>query len=309
MDLNKCPSYNWFYLKLGKGSSDLWRLDESSPTAAIYFGRSRLRDLLKGKGDSQAVAFCKAGEPEWQDRTRMVAIAGNKLWILKPSGVVSEPRPLPRKGDIVKVMPLTKLAEWPLGEVPAVLAGLRSNKFLGFGTFRPITNWGNIKALHWAVAEPIPSEHLESPDCFGESQLLECLGSIELETLIAKTMEAAGCFVPAYRGGTQIAADVIAVNNTAKTIAMPPIRLAPRRRISIQVKGWSDKHRDDGVDYMFRLPSRRALSEGEVDGAWLLDLLENRKQEPAFAHVVKWLHTSLGWLDKRFLQQYALFKK
>lgn len=239
----------------------------------------------------------------------MVAIAGNRLWILKAAGSVFEQRPIPRKGDVVKVMPLEILATRSLGEVPAVLAGLRSNKFLGLGTFRQITNWGNIKALHHVLGEAMPTEHLVSSDCFGPSQLLECLGSIELETLVAKTFEAAGCFVPAYRGGTQIAADVAAVNYTTKAISIPPIRIPPRRRVLIQVKGWSDKHRDSEVDLIFRFPNRRGLAEGEVDGAWLLEILESRRGEEPFAQVIRWLQTSLAWVGKDFLRKYKLFRR
>ena len=45
----------------------------------------------------------------------------------------------------------------------------------------------------------LPIEHLESANCNPE-QLLDCLSSVELETLVAKIFEAAGCFVPAHRG-------------------------------------------------------------------------------------------------------------
>lgn len=299
-------SYDWYYLKMGQQSSDLWRLDKPQPTAAIYFGRSRVRKLVSGIGDRQAVAFCQCGEPPNLPRTRMVVMAGAEIWILKPAGSVYEEEPIPRKGDIVKIMPVKVVARTKMITAPAVLAGLRSNKFLGLGTFRPIGNWGNIKALHSVLEEDLPKEHLLPKNC-KPPQLFECLGSIELETLLAKLLEAAGCFVPAYRGGNLIAADIFAHNTGARKIDLNGLVVPRRQCVSIQVKGWSDGPKDPSVDYMFRLPDRRALEKTEFSGDWLLGVLEKRRGEPAFDRVRFWLHLSLArWLPKSFLGQYGL---
>jgi hypothetical protein len=299
-------TYHWYYLKMGQQSSDLWRLDAPQPTAAIYFGRSRVKKLVVGTGDRQAVAFCQCGEPPNRNRTRMVVMAGADIWILKPNGSVYEEEPIPRRGGIVKVMPVKVVARTKMITAPAVLAGLRSNKFLGLGTFRPIGNWGNIKALHSVLGEDLPKEQLLPENCT-PPQLIECLGSIELETLLAKLLEAAGCFVPAFRGGNLIAADVFAHNTGARKIDLDGLVVPSRQCVSIQVKGWSDRPKDPSVDYLFRLPNRRDLEKGEFSADWLLGALEKRRGEPSFDHVRSWLHLSLArWLPKSFLGQYGL---
>lgn len=307
MNSKKTQTYNWFYLKMGKQSSDLHQLDAPKPTAAIYFGRSRVKDLLKGKGDDkQAVQFCQCAEADQREDTRMVVMAGDDVWILKPAGSVYEEEPIPRKGGIRKIMPVKILCRNQMIEVPPVLAGIRSNKFLGFGTFRPITNWGNIKALHSMLGIPIPLEHLDKSNC-DACQLLECLGSIELETLVAKVFEAAGCFVPAYRGGTLIKADVFAENKSAKAIELDGVVVPAKKTISIQVKGWSDEHRSSEIHYMFRLPNRRLIGKGEISAEWLLQVLNSRRKDPAFEQVRFWLRFSLKrWLPKEFLKHYGM---
>ena len=69
--------------------------------------------------------------------------------------------------------------------------------------------------------------------------LLECLGSVELETLVAKVFEAAGCFVPAYRGGCIQDLDLFAHNYRAVDIELDGLVVPAGERISIQVKGTS----------------------------------------------------------------------
>lgn len=294
---------------MGFQSQDLRRLDDSKPTAAIYFHRSRVKDLLAGKGDPQAVEFCQCGEVPKRNNTRMVAMAGADIWILKPTGSVYEEEPIPKKGDILKVMPVKVLKRVKMIKVPAVLAGLRSNKFLGFGTFRPINNWGNIKAFHSVLGEPMPKDHMEAENC-GPDQLIECLGSIELETLVAKVLEAAGCFVPAYRGGNLIAADLFARNLGSKKIDIDGLVIPAGGRVSIQIKGWSDIKKHSDVNYMFRLQKQRPLGNGEFSAKWLLGVLEKRRCDPDFGRVRAWLFNSLAcWLPVEFLQHYGLSRQ
>jgi len=239
----------------------------------------------------------------------MVAMAGTDIWILKPTGSVYEELPIPRKGDILKVMPVTVLKRAKMIEVPSVLAGMRSNKYLGFGTFRPIDNWGNIKALHYVLGASIPKEQMKASNC-GPNQLIECLGSIELETLIAKVLEAVGCFVPAHRGGNLIAADIFATNLSSQKIDIDGLVIPAKRRVSIQIKGWSDMAKHSDVDYMFRLPKDRPLGKGEFSAEWLLRVLETRKNDPDFGRVRAWLFNSLAcWLPVEFLKQYGLSRR
>src|SRR5207247_1188083 len=114
-----------------------------------------------------------------------------------------------------------------LKDVPPVLAGINANAWLSRGTYREMTNWGNIKAVERALGHPLPPEHLKKENC-GVPQLLECLSSVELETLVAKLFEAAGCFVPAYRGGCIQYVDLFAHNDTPHSITLEKLSIPPK---------------------------------------------------------------------------------
>jgi len=131
----------------------------------------------------------------------------------------------------------------------------------------------------------------------GPAQLLECLGSTELETLVAKLFEAHRCHVPAYLGGTLRDIDILAYNDEPRPLDMNGIRIEPRGRISLQVKGWSNKHRSDAVDYLISLsPHPDPKSFGPE---WLLQSVQ---QIPS---VVAWMKRSLSWLPPKFLQKFG----
>src|SRR5207247_1001715 len=92
-------------------------------------------------------------------------------------------------------------------DVPLVLASITANQFYTRGTFRRINDWGNYKAIDCAVGKRFQGDHWEpdlcavgkrfqgdhwEPDQQGPAQILECLSSVELETLVAKLLEAHG---------------------------------------------------------------------------------------------------------------------
>lgn len=101
------------------------------------------------------------------------------------------------------------LYEQPIVKVPLVLATIKSNQNLSRGTFKELwkkpakddknstfnSYFGNRKAIDYLVEKrKVAVENFE--------QYLECLSSIEFETLIAKLKEEQGFFVPAYKGGS-----------------------------------------------------------------------------------------------------------
>ena len=130
------------------------------------------------------------------------------------------------------------------------------------------------------------------------AQLLECLGSTELETLVGKLFEAHGCHVPAYLGGTLKDIDILAYNDTDKPIHIGRLIVPARKRVSIQVKTWKRIPRPKAVDYLIGLdvvPGPRAFG-----AQWLLD----RVKECPTALV--WMKRSLNWLPGEFLSQLEL---
>jgi hypothetical protein len=161
-----------------------------------------------------------------------------------------------------------------------------------------MSNWGNIKAVECALGRSLPHQHMAPENCT-VPRLLECLSSVELETLVAKLFEAAGCFVPAYRGGCVKDVDLFAHNESGETIEFGKLVLAPRQRLAIQVKGWNRlKKCPSEVDCLigFEAPNL----PGCYDGDWLLS------QVKRFPKVVDWLKHSLNWLPPKFLMKYEI---
>ena len=228
----------------------------------------------------------------------MVVVTGGKVRILKPAGPVkvlpSEPN---EEGQphTPKAMPVEVVACRFCKEVPPVLAGIAANKFYARGTFRLIEReWGNHKAIDW-VAGNVHSDDYWNRSENGPDQLLECLGSTEMETLVAKVFEAHGCFVPAYRGGVMKDIDLFAHNDSAHPIAIGPITVPAKGNISIQVKRWADGMKcPTGVDWLVGLGVKGPRT---IDGAKLLRLV---LEAPS---VRQWLERSLHWLPRDILDR------
>ena len=294
---------HYYYLKLGPSNSEAqdWingKNQLSRPAVVIYFGETKVAELIAGTG--QAADFCRAGLPKNHDQTIMIVIHSGKIWFLKPEGEVQE---LPTITDwnktqsIPKAMPVRVLLEKDLKDVSPVLASIAASRRLGSGTFREIDNWGNIKAIEAALGRPIPPDQLKKEN-MGPAQLLECLSSTELETLVAKLFESKGCFVPAYRGGVLKDIDIFAHNDSNQEIALDSLRIPSKGSLSIQVKGWAELKRPDAVDCLIGLNPKPG--DGSFDAGWLLNQV---REEPK---VCLWLKRSLSWLPQDFLSAYGI---
>lgn len=190
------------------------------------------------------------------------------------------------------------IASQRLNQIPPVLAGINANTYLNQGTYRPIKNWGNIKAIYCSLNVPLPNEHLSNENC-NAARLLECLSSVELETLVAKLFEAAGCFVPAYRGGCIKDVDLFAHNDQDININLGGLVIPTRKSISIQVKGRTGlRECPQMVDCLIGFEVPRASNC--FDDKWLLN------QVKAYPHVAKWLRRSLSWLPPEFVSKCGL---
>lgn len=294
----------WYYMKIGKGNelAEKW-LPGDNPlkrsAVPILFGRRSIADLRTGNCGRQEKDFYESSLPENRDKRVITVIFGGFVWLLRPAGNLEEYDPGSNSRDTLKIMPVDMICpKLRLADVPPILAGINANAFLSRGTFRKITNWGNIKAVERALGHPLPSKHLAQENCT-VSRLLECLSSVELETLVAKLFEAAGCFVPAYRGGCVKDVDLFAHNETGKTIELEDLVLKPKQRFAIQVKGRNKlTKRPPAVDYFIGIDSPDLPNC--YDGAWLLS------QVKRFPQVNNWLRRSLSWLPSEFLVKYEI---
>jgi hypothetical protein len=191
-----------------------------------------------------------------------------------------------------------------MAEIPAVLAGINAHTFLAQGTFRPIADWGNIKAMVATASPPgticsslLPAEQREVAK-LRAAQLLECLSSVELETLLARIFEVLGCFVPAYRGGVVRDVDLIARPGIGSRL--PKFGFPADKAISIQVKRWAELPESPGfADCFFCLPKPEGTSPANPP-PWLITperVLDMVQQLPSTR---AWLRLSLAWFHNAF---------
>jgi hypothetical protein len=293
----------YFYMKVGKSNSlaEKWLAGDNplkQPAVVIFFGKCTVDDISNGKSDPQSKNFLSSSLQENRDNTLIVVVGKGNCWVLQPCGGVQEYEPTPHDGynldDLWKMFPVKILASLPLRDVSPVLAGINANAYLSRGTYREIKNWGNIKAIHSVLEKQLPEEHLEKSNCTA-LRLLECLSSVELETLVAKLFEAKGCFVPAYRGGYIQDVDLFICNEQPIPVEMDGLVILANNNKTVQVKGWSGlKRKPENVDYFI------ALDAPDFNAEWLL------RQIYESPTVALWLRKSLSWLPVNFLSNYNL---
>jgi hypothetical protein len=303
-------SMRFFYLKLGKGNSlaTEWlsgRNPLGKPAVVIFFGHRTIKDI--GDDNSQVKDFYQCSLPEVRDNTVMVVVGDGKAWFLKPAGEIIESEPPPNAtqslDSLWKIMPVEILLSGPLElkDVPPILAGINANAYLSRGTYREITHWGNIKAIYSVLQKPLPRKQLQDENC-SAARLLECLSSIELETLVAKLFEAAGCFVPAYRGGCVRDIDLFVHNDRPDEIRLENLIIPAKGSLSVQIKGWTSlKECPEIIDCLigFRVPKVPRCFDDE----WLL------RQVRSFSTVAQWCERSLNWLPEEFLAKYFFYPR
>jgi hypothetical protein len=209
----------------------------------------------------------------------------------------------PRKNakDIYKLVPVKIIKKISLKEIPPILAGITANAYIGRGTFREITNWGNIKSIHKVLDKSLPKEHLLEKN-LTLSKLLECLGSVELETLIAKIFEDNGCFVPAYRGGNLKDIDLFVKNIDKKEKNINGLKIKSNKTFSIQIKGKIVDKCPANVDYFIGYGSKDA--KNCFDSNWILNNVIEAKNK----HLQEWFKLSLSWLPKEFSKHYKFLR-
>jgi hypothetical protein len=184
-------------------------------------------------------------------------------------------------------------------DVPLVLSSMKSNQWMTRGTFREIepirggAYLGNIAAIQSVLNEWQPNFKLDP---------LDCLSSLEFETLIAKILEEHGCFVPAYKGGFLKDVDLIAKPTKTKSIAGMLIKVgqnfAFQLKLSLDRKLLNDL-RKEKVNYLIGLNDDESLTRNFANSefhnlclgrTWLRKAL---KESPCAS---KWLDQSLEWL-------------
>lgn len=207
--------------------------------AAVFYGTTPTAGLLAGKwpngkallgGGKQLATMLQ--QPAARAQAVFVTIDEGSVWTYTAAGGLRMSHPKfhgPKEHP--KVFPISNLQQFPLTEVPLILASMRVNQHFARNTFTTIdgANYpGNIAAI----------DHLLGRRIAPGLDDLDLLSSIELETLVAKLLEEGGAFVPAYKGGFLAAVDLLAyANNPGALSGLNSIQTASGRWVaSVQVK-------------------------------------------------------------------------
>lgn len=261
-----------------------------SPAIPIYFNGAPANEaafLSAGGAKEQGRLFFECGNDT--EHKNIVVIHDGKVTMASPSGNVIFKPSTKHKGynGYVKLLPITiQSPQLSITEVPAILASMTANRYYYSGTFREIKDPGNLNALQHITNRAIPTP--ANPSLVN---LLYCLSSFELETLVAKLLEEAGCFVPAYRGGNMIGADIFAYNDTPSAINIAGLSILPGKKgVSIQVKrsNMTLATPPAGVDYLVGIALKPSTSN--FDHTWFLNALATPSKTK------EWLKRSLHWL-------------
>lgn len=271
----------------GKGEVDF-------PAIPIYFEceHDNEADFLKfGGAKGQGELFFECGRN--CAGKFIVVIYEGKIHFLQPSGsVVFRKSTIKEKENCdgwIKLLPVELLTSISIAEVPAVLAGIGANRYYSSGTFREISDSGNILAIKVMLGQKI-----DIPTSPSITHAIECLGSVEFETLIAKLFEEAGCFVPAYRGGNMQGVDLFVHNKSHRDIFLGRVGLHSGERKSIQVKLASKiKTPPPGIDLL--VAGNVEESADTLGVEWLKSTLQQ------CTSTREWLFASLEWLPQSYL--------
>lgn len=319
-------SYRYFNLNIRH--DHYAALDKGHPSAAqywldkrefapIFYGALTIGDIEADNDKfkcwknscAEIRIFTKLGDTNSANiKCIIVTIDEGYVWFYEPSGPVQmmdddKSSVRQEKGqdwfDWPKAFPIKLLAKKHVKDVPLVLSSMKVNKWMSMGTFREIertrggTYLGNIAAIE-SVLKTWQHNFPVDP--------LDCLSSIEFETLIAKILEEHGCFVPAYKGGFLKDVDLIAKPKETKSIAGMPIEAG--KNIAFQLKLSLDRRllndlRKERVNYLIGLNDDASMNRNFANSelyhlcfgrTWLQKALW---QSPLAS---EWLRQSLEWL-------------
>jgi hypothetical protein len=288
----------YFYAKIGAANNladkYLNGISEiGAPAIPIYFeGESSNEEqfLKKKVSQEQGENFFRCAKNP--NCSYIIIIHNGFLHVLTPCGEVKfKESAIFKTGEKekdaigqLKLLPVKKLPEltFPISDVPAVLATMRANRYYSSGTFRHIQDIGCNKAIDKILSHPI-----QSPEPFHPKNIFICMGSIEIETMIAKIFEEKGCHVPAYRGGNTVGIDIFAHNDSNAVIRIKDKCIKPGTRTSIQVKRGHQTKKPEGCDHFI---------SAESDAEWLLKELKTTPK------TLEWVKRSLDWLPSDYLR-------
>lgn len=301
----------WYYAKLGPSNIYAERLLNATPPEIVAFfdtstDLATWRDANGRDGNQKRAFFC-AQSAEAKDRTRIVVLWNQTVYLLKPAGGTIAPlspnATEDRFGDVdgntaktMQVAPACRNWRWPFAEVPHVVASMTANQAMARRTFAQIEDPGDVIGLE-SLLDPVAGEatYDRLAQRHGDALPFWCLSSVQLETLVAKLCEEAGCFVPAYRGGSMKDVDLFAYNDGTTVIQLGDLNIVPRAHLSLQVKRGDAPHPlPAAADYC-------CIAIGATEGGRCFGVkwLRGRLRESPVTK--KWLLREAHWLPAQAL--------
>jgi hypothetical protein len=284
---------NYFFLNINYNKIsevDLWINDKKF--APIFYGTSTINQILNDNSHNipkQAYIDAKLFVDTFNNRINsnalICSIGDEYLYIYKQKGLLIE---YYQSGynDLVKGFELDIIEKVKVSQAPLVLVSIKSNRYISAGTFRKLSGEsykGNVNAINYLV-----NKSTVNVDSF--DKYLQCLSSLEFETLIAKFLEEIGLFVPAYKGGFIKNFDLFCKNIDNRDISINNLIIRPGMSITIQLKiALQRKHIKDIVDLYFCIFSN---FENEKVLNW--KYLENEINN--YPNTSKWLKQTLHWV-------------
>ncbi|TGM23493.1 hypothetical protein [Leptospira levettii] len=205
--------------------------------APIFFNETTIDEILANEKPNDAFLFCKRSlDPSWL-QSKIVSIGKFDIYVYSPCEKVKDySKEFQKTNTLVKGCKIQILNKIPIKEAPLVLSSIKSNSFLGRGTFKEISGRdksynGNIRAIDFLSEKKLKKIRVKRFE-----EYLYCLSSLEFETLVAKIFEEMGFFVPAYKGGFIKDFDLIIKNNELNPINILKESIESGKTATIQVK-------------------------------------------------------------------------
>lgn len=269
-----------------------------SGAAPIFYEMNSLAEIRVGnmlgsaKAKAEASQFVEIGShPKEFENITIVTIDEGYVWIYRPKGEILENPVDGYPRDLPKFFPVEILAKRPVKDVPFILASMRVNQAFSRGTFVQIKEEAGYGLGNIAAIEAVLKQEKKANRPEVEADPLDCLSSVELETLIAKIFENNGFFVPAYRGGVLADIDLIVHNRTSLEIDLDGLRVEPAQSKTIQIKLQTNKPGKDKGQANYLITASSLKSGAACFGReWLYEQI-NKVQS-----VKDWLDESLSWL-------------
>jgi hypothetical protein len=309
-----------YFSKIGPGNSLAPALLEEQrlgdPVLAGFFRSVRLPEIRDHNRDQrprfsyQAIDLHRWAQGELPGYA--VNLAQGIFRIMEPTGAMYEMErdlfqktvgPTPNTDDVPKLVPVRIIHEERITHIPTVLSQINASRRLSSSTFKEITgDFGISLAIDYllfkgGILEQYPRS---TPETRTMEHLLQCLGSNELITLIARLLQEHGLYVPAPNGGFVKNIDLFAFNDRPRTIDLAGLCVPGRSvfrsgAITVQVRDSSQETRPEvspEVDYLIQLNAETSTSDsGRVlNRAWIETMLRRSPETRTYLdRVLRWV--------------------